>query len=155
MPISAPRIAIPFVVAASLLTTSRSQAQDPVSVPRADGRATLLLIYHAAAHSGSCAPLAVISRGAGGSEKGYRYLAQAVAQAGFAIIVMGHHESGLDALRSTRAPLEFAPEFKPWLPAKTPNKRACLMGVRPCSGPRRSAARLFASLLPTRWVPKP
>lgn len=75
-------------------------AQEAVSAPRADGHSTPLLVYRPASKSSACAPLAVISHGAGGSEKGYRYLAQAMAQAGYTTIVMGHRESGFDALRT-------------------------------------------------------
>ena len=48
----------------------------------------------------SCAPLAVISHGAGGSERGYRYLAKALTRNGFMAIVLGHRESGFEALRA-------------------------------------------------------
>ncbi len=75
-------------------------AQERASVKRADGRVTPLLVYSAFEPSSSCPPVAVISHGAGGSENGYRYLAQAMAQNGFTTIVMGHRESGLAALKS-------------------------------------------------------
>jgi len=75
-------------------------AQSRVSAPRSDGHTTPLLVYEAAGSGSSCAPVAVISHGAGGSENGYRYLAKAMAQNGFTTIVMGHRESGLEALRS-------------------------------------------------------
>jgi predicted dienelactone hydrolase len=71
--------------------------QERVSIPRADGRQTPLVVYRATATE-ACAPLAVISHGAGGSENGYRYLARALAQDGFTTIVMGHRESGLGPL---------------------------------------------------------
>jgi predicted dienelactone hydrolase len=69
-------------------------------VKRSDGRLTPLLVYAADAPGSGCAPVAVISHGAGGSENGYRYLALAMAQNGFTTIVMGHRESGPAALRS-------------------------------------------------------
>jgi predicted dienelactone hydrolase len=75
-------------------------AQERASVKRADGQVTPLLIYPAYEPNSTCPPVAVISHGAGGSENGYRYLAQAMAQYGFTTIVMGHRESGLAALRS-------------------------------------------------------
>lgn len=77
-----------------------SAAQERADVKRADGHLTPLLVYAADAPGASCAPVAVISHGAGGSENGYRYLALAMAQSGFTTIVMGHRESGLAALRS-------------------------------------------------------
>lgn len=75
-------------------------AQQRVSAPRADGRTTPLLVYAAEGKGTGCAPLAVISHGAGGSENGYRYLAEAMARLGYTTIVMGHRESGLAALRA-------------------------------------------------------
>ena len=83
-----------------LLITSTSSAQRRVDAPRADGHVTPLLVYPAAIAAAGCAPLAVISHGAGGSEDGYRYLAEALAQMGYTTVVMGHRESGLAALRS-------------------------------------------------------
>jgi predicted dienelactone hydrolase len=47
-----------------------------------------------------CAPLALISPGAGGDENGYSYLAKGLDEAGWQAIVMGHRESGRIALRS-------------------------------------------------------
>lgn len=71
-----------------------------VDVTRSDGHATSLLIYQAAGTISDCAPLAVISHGAGGSEKGYRYLGVAMSQLGYTAVVMGHQESGFAALRA-------------------------------------------------------
>jgi dienelactone hydrolase len=73
-------------------------AQQHLQVARSDGRSTPLLLYRAAGSLSSCASLAVISHGAGGSENGYRYLAQAMANLGYTTVVMGHAESGLAAL---------------------------------------------------------
>lgn len=75
-------------------------AQQHVSALRADAHLTPLLVYPAAAAGSNCAPLAIISHGAGGSEDGYRYLAESLSQDGFTTIVMGHRESGLQALRA-------------------------------------------------------
>jgi predicted dienelactone hydrolase len=75
-------------------------AQQRVTVPRSDGHVTPLRVYPPAGAVSGCAPLAVISHGAGGSENGYRYLAEALSQMGFMAVVMGHHESGGSALRS-------------------------------------------------------
>ena len=82
------------------LLASPLHAQRRVSAPRSDGHSTPLLVYRAEAASESCAPLAVISHGAGGSENGYRFLAEALAHDGYTTVVMGHRESGFDALRS-------------------------------------------------------
>jgi predicted dienelactone hydrolase len=75
-------------------------AQQHMSVPRADGQSTPLMLYPAITANSGCAPLAVISHGAGGSENGYGYLATAMASMGYTTVVMGHAESGLAALRS-------------------------------------------------------
>lgn len=88
----------PFALAAPLISLPLL-AQTPASAPRSDGHTTPLLIYNASGAHG-CAPLAVISHGAGGSENGYRYLAEAMAHSGFTTVVMGHRESGLASLGS-------------------------------------------------------
>jgi len=75
-------------------------AQQHFSAARADGRSTPLMLYPAVGASAGCAPLALISHGAGGSENGYRYLAQGMARLGYTTVVMGHAESGLPALRA-------------------------------------------------------
>jgi predicted dienelactone hydrolase len=74
-------------------------AQERVNAPRADGHITPLRVYRPAGAVSGCAPLAVISHGAGGSENGYRYLAEAMSKMGFTAIVMGHHESDGSTLR--------------------------------------------------------
>lgn len=63
---------------------------------RSDGHAVPALAY---APTGLCRGTALISHGAGGSEKGYAYLAQALAQWGFLAVVPGHADSGMKALR--------------------------------------------------------
>ena len=88
------------VTLAVSIDVAGAAAQEAVSAPRADGRMTPMLVYRPGSKSPTCAPLAVISHGAGGSEKGYRYLAEAMADAGYTTIVMGHRESGFDALRA-------------------------------------------------------
>jgi predicted dienelactone hydrolase len=75
-------------------------AQRATTAVRSDGHKTPLMVYDAAGAVSGCAPLAVISHGAGGSESGYRYLAKAMSEIGYATVVMGHSESGLSALRS-------------------------------------------------------
>jgi predicted dienelactone hydrolase len=75
-------------------------AQERVSVPRAGGQTTPLVVYSAKGSVSVCPPLALISHGAGGSEDGYRYLAEAMANLGYTAIVMGHRESGLPELTS-------------------------------------------------------
>jgi dienelactone hydrolase len=90
-------LAVPFFIAT---ISARIAAQQHLTVPRSDGHSTQLMLYPAVAPTSKCAPLTVISHGAGGSEYGYRYLAEAMAQHGYTTIVMGHPESGLDALKN-------------------------------------------------------
>ena len=75
-------------------------AQEALTASRADGHLTPLMLYPAVGAGSGCAPLAVISHGAGGSENGYGYLAQAMSNLGYTTIVMGHRESGGAALRT-------------------------------------------------------
>jgi predicted dienelactone hydrolase len=73
-------------------------AQELVQAPRQDGASTPLRVY--APDGTGCAPLALISPGAGGSEDGYKYLAQGMRDDGWRAIVIGHKESGMKVLRS-------------------------------------------------------
>ena len=81
-----------------LLVASCVRAQQLVQSPREDGATTPLRVY--APSSDACAPLALISPGAGGNENGYQYLAQGMQAVGWRAIVIGHKESGESALRS-------------------------------------------------------
>jgi dienelactone hydrolase len=72
-------------------------AQSPASLPRSDGVETPVMIYGVAASA--CARTAILSHGLGGDENGLKPLAQAMAAAGWRVIVMGHRESGKEALR--------------------------------------------------------
>lgn len=69
---------------------------DSLTLVRQDGRSLAALAY--LPEGDSCRGIAVISHGAGGSENGYRYLAEALAADGFVAVVPGHQESGLQAL---------------------------------------------------------
>jgi dienelactone hydrolase len=88
-----------MLLAIILTFANGAVAQQRASAPREDGQTTPLLVYGAAGSVSGCAPLALISHGAGGSEDGYRYLAEAMSQQGFTAVVMGHRESGLEAMR--------------------------------------------------------
>ncbi len=71
------------------------EAQEPVKVTRADGAETPLRVYLPTSdRAQGCAPLALISPGAGGTENGYSYLAEGLRDRGFLAIVIGHKESG-------------------------------------------------------------
>lgn len=83
---------------ALLVITESAWAQELVQAPRTDGAKTPLRVY--ARNAAACAPLALISPGAGGSEDGYKYLAEGLRDAGWRAVVMGHKESGEAALRA-------------------------------------------------------
>jgi predicted dienelactone hydrolase len=72
--------------------------QQLVQAPREDGAQTPLRVY--SPNGSACAPLALISPGAGGNENGYKYLAKGLSDDGWRTIVIGHKESGMAALRS-------------------------------------------------------
>src|SRR5215469_5231906 len=88
-----------FVFAIAVIySVSCAFAQQTVTSPRSDGARIPLRIF---APSGQgCAPLAVISPGAGGTENGYSYLAEGLRGHGYLAMVMGHKESGPGTLRS-------------------------------------------------------
>ena len=83
-----------FVVTAALTTIC--SAQELIRASRQDGAQTPLRVY--APTGSSCAPLALISPGAGGDENGYKYLAEGLRSDGWRAIVIGHKESGMSAL---------------------------------------------------------
>jgi hypothetical protein len=85
------------LVAIVTACTCCANAQQAVSVPRADGALTPIVVYDA--QSATCPPLALISPGAGGTEKGMVYLGNALSKDGWRTIVLGHQESGPQALR--------------------------------------------------------
>lgn len=87
-----------FIIAALLVAaTTTAQAQQALSLPRADGAQTPVIVYDTPGNA--CPPLALVSPGAGGNEKGMAYLAEALSHDGWRAIVLGHRESGMDALR--------------------------------------------------------
>jgi predicted dienelactone hydrolase len=81
-----------------LLVASCVPAQQVVKAPREDGASTPLRVYTPS--NDSCAPLALISPGAGGNENGYQYLAEGMQANGWRAVVIGHKESGGAALRT-------------------------------------------------------
>lgn len=90
------KLAHTLLAAIGSLAFQTVRAQDLVQAPRADGAQTPLRVY--TPNTGSCAPLALISPGAGASEDGYKYLAKSLRDDGWRAVVMGHRESGSSAL---------------------------------------------------------
>ena len=92
------RLAVVGLMLSVFLFCICAPAQELVQAARQDGAQTPLRVY--APKDGQCAPLALISPGAGGSEDGYKYLAEGLQDDGWRAIVMGHKESGSAALRA-------------------------------------------------------
>lgn len=85
------------VIAAAAVVSSPSGGQETNSLRRADGEMVPILSY--APTAAACRGVAVLSHGAGGSEHGLGYLATALAADGMLAVVVGHRESGRQALR--------------------------------------------------------
>jgi len=88
---------ISFAVAMVLLLCKSAAAQELAKSARPDGAQTSLRVYSPKPQG--CAPLALISPGAGGTENGYSYLAEGLRDHGWLAIVIGHAESGPATLR--------------------------------------------------------
>ncbi|MDE1163016.1 MAG: hypothetical protein PW792_13875 [Acidobacteriaceae bacterium] len=86
------------VLLAGLAVAVSGVAQQQAFGHRADGAQVPLMVYGQAMQGASCSPLVVLSHGAGGSERGYEYLAAGLAGKGWFVIVMGHRESGREAM---------------------------------------------------------
>ena len=80
-----------------LLVAGGAFGQEAVSLTRQDQSAVPVTAY--SPKSADCRGIAIISPGAGGSEKGYQYLGEAMSSLGYLAVVVGHQESGRRALR--------------------------------------------------------
>jgi len=91
-----------WMVLGALAVATAAGAQTAAFAKRADGQMTPLEVYEAVRPSGAagCAPLAVMSHGAGGSEHQLEYLGRALSADGYTVVLMGHRESELPALRA-------------------------------------------------------
>jgi predicted dienelactone hydrolase len=85
------------VSALVLLIAMGASAQEPVSLLRQDQKAVQVTAY--SPKGASCRGVAIVSPGAGGSEKGYQFLGEAMSSLGYLAVVVGHQESGRRALR--------------------------------------------------------
>jgi predicted dienelactone hydrolase len=79
------------------LTSTAAIGQDLISLQRQDSKPVSAMIYKPIASE--CNGFAIISHGAGGSEKGYNYLGSALSDFGYLAVVVGHQESGLQAVK--------------------------------------------------------
>ncbi|HUP09625.1 MAG TPA: alpha/beta fold hydrolase [Caldimonas sp.] len=84
------------MAAAMLVVAARAApAQESLQLVRADGASVVARAYRP---SGPCAGIAIVSHGAGGSARGYRYLGEALRRGGWLALVVGHEESGFAAV---------------------------------------------------------
>jgi dienelactone hydrolase len=80
------------------LYTAIASGEESQTLVRADGAPVPVRVYGVA--QASCQGVAVISPGAGGTEKGLSYLATALSRGGWLSMVVGHRESGPSVLRA-------------------------------------------------------
>ena len=78
-------------------TVSLACASEALQLQRQDRKFLQVTAYAPAA--ATCRGIAIISPGAGGTERGYRYLGEALSSVGYLSVVVGHQESGRRALR--------------------------------------------------------
>lgn len=84
------------LISLSLFAT-RASGEESQPLVRADGAPVPVRVYGVPVNS--CRGIAVISPGAGGTEKGLKYIAEALSRGGWLSVVVGHRESGPSALR--------------------------------------------------------
>lgn len=82
---------------AAHLVSANAFGQEQATLYRLDKAEVNVKIY--APENMSCRGTAIISPGAGGSEAGYKYLAEFLEQNGWLAIVIGHKESGREVVR--------------------------------------------------------
>lgn len=80
-----------------LIAASAVQAQQAQSFRRADGNRTPAMVF---TPTGICHGTAILSHGAGGTERGLRYLAEHLQSRGWLAVTVGHAESGPEVLRA-------------------------------------------------------
>jgi predicted dienelactone hydrolase len=85
------------ILLCSHLTVTTAAARELLTLQRQDGKSTNVMVYKPS--GGECQGVAMISHGAGGSENGYAYLGAAIADFGYLALVVGHHESGPQAVQ--------------------------------------------------------
>jgi dienelactone hydrolase len=73
-------------------------AGESITVTRSDGEKIPLRVY--SPDTKECPPVAIFSPGAGGTERGYRYIGEGLSRQGWLTLVVGHKESGPGTLRN-------------------------------------------------------
>jgi predicted dienelactone hydrolase len=89
-----PSLAILYLIQ---FTSTAAIGQDLISLQRKDSMTVSAMVYKPIASE--CKGVAIISHGAGGSEKGYAYLGSAMSYFGYIAVTVGHHESGLQVVK--------------------------------------------------------
>ena len=79
------------------LTSTAAIGRDLINLQRQDSNTVSAMVFMPTASE--CKGVAIISHGAGGSEKGYTYLGTAMSDFGYLAVVVGHQESGLQAVQ--------------------------------------------------------
>ena len=78
------------------LTSSAAIGRDLIALQRQDSKMFSAMAYMPT--ESECKGVAIISHGAGGSEKGYTYLGAAMSSFGYLAVVVGHQESGFQTV---------------------------------------------------------
>ncbi|MFM6993352.1 MAG: alpha/beta hydrolase family protein [Rhodoferax sp.] len=79
------------------LACSSAIGRELIDLKREDSKSVRAIVYKP--NTIECQGIAIISHGAGGSEKGYNYLGSAVSSFGYWAVVVGHQESGFQAVQ--------------------------------------------------------
>lgn len=87
-----------LIIALSAVCHQALAGPKDLRLTRDDGQVLTVRLYEPAARA-SCAPLAVLSHGAGGSEEGLEYLAESLSDSGWRVMVPAHAESSRDVLK--------------------------------------------------------
>ena len=80
------------------LVSSSAYGRELIDLKRKDSKSVLAMVYKPSASE--CKGVAIVSHGAGGSEQGYNYLGTAMSSFGYLTVVVGHQESGLQAVQA-------------------------------------------------------
>ena len=89
-----PSLAILLVIQ---LTSRAAIGRDLINLQRQDSKTVSAMVFMPT--ESECKGVAIISHGAGGSEKGYTYLGTAMSSFGYLAVVVGHQESGFQAVQ--------------------------------------------------------
>ena len=79
------------------LDSNIALCREKIFLSRQDRKSVPVMVYSPGKNT--CRGIAIISPGAGGSERGYSYLGDAMSTQGYLTVVVGHQESGLQVLR--------------------------------------------------------